>query len=163
MPQAGGRAYGGRVSSAQLHLPVWLLSALDSISGRGVEVYTSPSSLECKRTTLPKASQSRARLYQIPSSWCANSMTKGEVHIHGSNCTVVAVDEELEVVYMTCVTGAPGHKITDNSSGVVKVVNMHSSLGSDGKVQPVEEVKGRCIHWVMLDEKDMGLLMEKGN
>ena len=89
-------------------------------------------------------------------------MTKGEVHIHSSNCTVVAVDEELKVVYMTCVTGAPGHKITDNSSKVVKVVNMHSSLGSDGKVQPVEEVKGRCIHWVMLDEDDMGLLMEKG-
>ena len=150
------------MSSAQSHLPAWLLSALRRVTGRDVEVYLSPSSLESKRTTLPKASQPNAKLYQIPSSWCANSMTKGAVHIHNSNCTVVAVDEELKVVYMTCVTGAPGHKIVENSSGAVKVVNMFSALGEDGRVQPVKEVKGRCIHWVMLDEEDMGLLMEKG-
>jgi hypothetical protein len=88
-------------------------------------------------------------------------MTKGEVHIHTSNCTVVAVDDELGVVYMTCVTGAAGHKITE-SSKFVKVVNMHSALGGDGKVQPVVEVKGRCIHWAMLDEEDMHLLIKKG-
>jgi hypothetical protein len=149
------------MSSAQLHLPGWLLSALRTVSGRDVGVYTSPSSLECKRSTLPKASQSRAKLYQVPSCWCANSMTKGEVHIHTSNCTVVAVDDELGVVYMTCVTGAPGHKITE-SSKVVKVVNMHSALREDGKVQPVQEVKGRCIHWAMFDEEDMNLLIKKG-
>lgn len=122
-------------------------------------MYTSPSSLECKRATLPKASQPHARLYQVPSSWCAGSMTRGEVHIHKSNCTVVAVDDVLGVVYMTCVTGSPGHKITQ--VGDVKVVNMHSAL-VDGKVKAVEEVKGRCIHWVMLDEADMRLLTEKG-
>ena len=88
------------------HLPAWLLSALKLVSGGEVEVYNSLQSLECKRSTLPKASQSRAKLFQVPSSWCANSMTKGQVHIHNTNCTVVAVDAELGVVYMTCVTGA---------------------------------------------------------
>jgi hypothetical protein len=63
---------------------------------------------------------------------------------------------------MTCVTGGPGHRIVDNSSGAVKVVNMFSALGEDGRVQPVTEVRGRCIHWVMLDEEDMALLIEKG-
>ncbi len=87
-------------------------------------------------------------------------MTKGEVHIHKTNCIVVAVDSELGVVYITCVTGAPGHRITEK--GCVKVVNMHSPLGADGKVRPVEEVKGRCIHWVMFDEEDMNLLIKKG-
>jgi hypothetical protein len=137
------------------------MSALKSVSGRDVGVYTSPSSLECKRTTLPKPSQSRARLYQIPQSWCAGSMVQEKGHIHTSNCTVVAVDDELGVVYMTCVTGAPGHRIT-HSDGCVKVVNMHSALGEDGKVRPVEQVKGRCIHWAMFDEEDMNLLIKKG-
>jgi hypothetical protein len=90
-------------------------------------------------------------------------MTRGEVHIHKSNCTVVAVDDVLGVVYMTCVTGSPGHKITQvgGNDFPVKVVNMHSAL-VDGRVRAVEEVKGRCIHWVMLDEADMRLLTEKG-
>jgi hypothetical protein len=87
--------------------------------------------------------------------------TKPEIHIHKSNCTVVAVDDALGVVYMTCVTGSAGHKITSGSKHV-KVVNMHSALGADGKVQPVAEVKGRCIHWVMFDEEDMRLLVDKG-
>jgi hypothetical protein len=90
-------------------------------------------------------------------------MTKAvpEVHIHKTNCTVVAVDDALGVVYMTCVTGAPGHKITETNRHV-KVVNMHSALREDGKVQPVVEVKGRCIHWVMFDEEDMRLFIQKG-
>jgi hypothetical protein len=29
-------------------------------------------------------------------------------------------------------------------------------------VQPVVEVKGRCIHWVMFDEEDMRLFIQKG-
>jgi hypothetical protein len=87
-------------------------------------------------------------------------MTRSEVHIHKSNCTVVAVDDTLGVVYMTCVTGAPGHKITEVGKDV-KVVNMHSAL-VDGKVQPLTTVKGRCIHWVMVDEEDMCLLIQKG-
>ena len=82
------------------------------------------------------------------------------MHIHKSNCTVVAVDDTLGVVYMTCVTGAPGHKITEVGKDV-KVVNMHSAL-VDGKVQPLTTVKGRCIHWVMVDEEDMRLLIQKG-
>ena len=90
-------------------------------------------------------------------------MTKGQVHIHNTNCTVVAVDERLGVVYMTCVTGAPGHKITEISDVGVKIVNMHSALMENNKVQPVSEVKGRCIHWAMFDEEDMDLLIKKGN
>ena len=145
------------------HLPAWLLSALKLVSGREVEVYDSLQSLECKRSTLPKASRFNARLYQVPSSWCANSMTKGQTHIHNTNCTVVAVDDQLGVVYMTCVTGAPGHKITEISDVGVKIVNMHSPLTEDKtKVQAVVEVKGRCIHWAMFDEEDMNLLMKKG-
>ena len=137
------------------------MSALRTVSGSEVEVYNSPHSLECKRSTLPRASQSQAKLYQVPSSWCANSMTKGQKHIHNTNCTVVAVDEALGVVYMTCVTGAPGHKITEISDVGVKIVNMHSAL-MDGKMQAVKEVKGRCIHWAMFDEEDMDLLIKKG-
>ena len=143
------------------NLPAWLVSALKLVSGRDVEVYNSLQSLECKRSTLPKASQLTASIYQMPSNWCANSMTKGETHIHNTNCTVVAVDDHLGVVYMTCVTGAPGHKITEISDVGVKIVNMHSVL-QDNKVQPVREVKGRCIHWAMFDEEDMNLLIKKG-
>lgn len=145
----------------QLHLPAWLMSAFKTLSGREVVGYTSPSSLECKRSTLPKISQPNVRLYQVPSVCCAGRLTKSVIHIHKTNCTVVAVDDVLGVVYMTCVTGAPGHKITESGRDV-KVVNMHSALGEDGKVQSVAEVKGRCIHWVMFDEEDMRLLIEKG-
>ena len=147
--------------STQPNLPAFLVSAIRAVSGSDVGVYSSPSSLECKRSTLPKVSRGSAKLYQVAHCFCAGELALGKLRVHDANCTAVAVDDELGVVYMTCVTGAPGHKITEKSADV-KIVNMHSALGEDGKVRPVTEVKGRCIHWTMFDEEDMSLLIKKG-
>ena len=88
-------------------------------------------------------------------------MTKDEGHVHKSNGTVFAVDDS-GLVYVTCSTGSGSHKITENNSQCIKVVNMYSRVGEDGKPQPVESVRGKCVHWVMLDEESMGLLVNKG-
>ena len=77
------------------------------------------------------------------------------MHIHDKNATVFAVDGG--VVYATCSTGA--HKITESS---VKVVNMYSRANEDGSVQPVESVTGKCVHWAMIDEETMHLIVEIG-
>ena len=150
----------GRGLLVWLQISTWLTSAVRALSGREVEGYSSPSSLECKRSTLPKASQSSARLsgyYQVPSVCSAGRLTK---HIHKTNLTVVAVDDVLGEVYMTCVTGAPGHKITEASK------QCQARQGGQYVVRygRMAEVEGRCIHWVMLDEEVTGgydLLIKK--
>jgi hypothetical protein len=148
------------VDDAVPHLPEWLLSALKEATGRGVwDVRCNLPFLEKLKGTLPEASRG-AVLCHIPCSWCAKAMANDELHIHGKNATVFAYDYTLKVVYATCSTGA--HKITENKSKCVKVVNMYSKTNEDGSVQPVESVKGKCVHWVMADEAAMHLLVETG-
>ncbi len=89
-------------------------------------------------------------------------MANGTGHTHDKNATVFAVDSRLWVVYATCSTGASGHKITENKSGCIQLVNMYSRTNEDGTVQPVESVTGKCVHWVMVDEESMALLVKKG-
>ena len=113
------------------------------------------------KDTLPEVSRN-AILFHIPSSWCANSMANDKGHVHDKNGTIFAVDNVLGVIYATCSTGAGGHKITENNSKCIKVVNMLSKTNEDGTVQSVESVKGKCVHWVMADEVSMRLLVETG-
>ena len=92
-------------------------------------------------------------------------MTKDEARVHKSNGTVFAVDDRADgtgLVYATCSTGSGPHRITENCSQCIRVVNMYSKTGQAGKPQPVESVRGKCVHWVMLDEESMGLLVRKG-
>ena len=148
-------------SGSSAHLPAWLLSALHEITGQPVsDVRSDLPFLYKLKETLPHAARG-ATLYHIPRSWCANSMTKDEAHIHKSNGTIFAVGLGGEV-YVTCSTGSGSHKITENKSECIKVVNMYSSTGEDGKPQPVVEVGGKCVHWVMLDEESMRLLVQAG-
>ena len=88
-------------------------------------------------------------------------MTKDEGHVHKSNGTVFAVCKS-GLVYATCSTGSGSHRITENSSQCIKVVNMYSMTGEDGRPQPVEVVRGKCVHWVMVDEESMRLLVKAG-
>lgn len=157
------------------HLPKWLESALHSVTGRELEsVRTDLPFLQKLKETLPEAAKD-ATLYHVPSSWCANSMTNDRVHIHKKNATIFAVSQNAQnaqnaqnpqssqyTVYATCSTGSSGHRIIENKSQCIKVVNMYSSTGEDGRPQPVEEVRGKCVHWVMLDEPSMALLVEAG-
>ncbi len=148
-------------SSSSSNLPEWLSSALQEITGQCVsDARADLPFLNKLRDTLPDAALG-ATLYHIPRSWCANSMTKDEGRVHKSNGTVFAVDGG-GLVYATCSTGSGPHKITENNSQCIKVVNMYSRTGQDGKPQPVESVRGKCVHWVMLDEESMGLLVRKG-
>jgi hypothetical protein len=103
-----------------------------------------------------------AALYHVPSSWCANAMANDKAHFHDKNGTIFAFDSRLGVVYATCSTGAAGHKITENNSKCIKVVNMFCKTNEDGTMQSVESVKGKCVHWVMADEISMRLLVETG-
>ena len=121
--------------------------------------------LEKLKSTLPDASRN-ATLFHIPGTVCAKWLAFPEkpMHIHEKNATVFAVttvDSGLKMkcnlVYATCSTGA--HRITENS---IKVVNMYSKTNEDGSVQPVESVKGKCVHWVMIDEETMHLIVEIG-
>ncbi len=89
-------------------------------------------------------------------------MANDKAHVHDKNGTVFAVDSRLGLVYATCSTGAAGHKITENNSQCIKVVNMFSKTNEDGVLQSVESVKGKCVHWVMADEESMRLLVETG-
>ena len=139
------------------------MSGLREITGRGVQdVRCNLPFLDNLKKTLPMTSRD-ATLYHIPSTWCAKSMAKGligEDHIHDKNATVFAVDSRLNVVYATCCTSS--HKISEHDSQYIKVVNMYSKTNEDGSVQPVESVKGKCVHWVMIDEEAMRLLVETG-
>lgn len=89
-------------------------------------------------------------------------MANDNGHTHDKNGTIFAVDERLKVVYAACSTGSGGHKITANNSQFIKVVNMYSKTKEDGTVQEVEAVMGKCVHWVMVDEESMRLLVNKG-
>ena len=144
---------------ASSHLPAWLLSALNEVAGRVGDVRYNLPFLQKLKDTLPEASRD-AVICHIPCSWCAKAMANDELHTHAKNATVFAYDYRLKVVYATCSTGA--HKITENKSKCVKVVNMYSKTNEDGSVQPVESVKGKCVHWVMADEAAMHLLVETG-
>jgi hypothetical protein len=158
-PQRANHDSGAAASSS--NLPAWLLSALEEITGQCVtDVRSDLPFLFKLKDTLPSAARG-ATLYHIPRSWCANSMTMDEVHVHKSNGTVFAVGACGEV-YATCSTGSGSHKITDNTSKCIKVVNMYSKTGEDGRPQPVEEVRGKCVHWVMADEESMRLLVKEG-
>ena len=70
----------------------------------------------------------------------------------------VAWTLEPPLVYMTCATGSPGHKIEacTDCEGVrhCKVVNKHSQT-LDGVVQPLEEVVSKFVHWAMLTKEDL--------
>lgn len=148
-------------ASNSSNLPAWLSSALQEITGQCVsDIRSDLPFLHKLKDTLPDAARG-ATLYHIPRSWCANSMTKDEGHVHKSNGTVFAVDNG-GVVYATCSTGSGPHKITENSSQCIKVVNMYSRTGEDGRPQPVESVRGKCVHWVMADEESMRLLVQAG-
>lgn len=135
------------------------MSALKEITGRGLgDVRSNLPFLDKLKDTLPLASRD-ATLYHVPSTLCAKELSMGKCHSHDKNATVFAVDSRLNVVYATCSTGA--HKITENTR--IKVVNMYSKTNRDGSVQPVESVKGKCVHWVMIDEEAMTrLLVETG-
>lgn len=149
-------------SSSQHNLPAWLLSAIEAVTGReAMDIRKDLPFLQNLRETLPRTSRD-ATLYHIPSSWCANGMANDTHRTHDKNGTVFAVDERLGVVYATCSTGAGGHKITENNSQCIQVVNMYSKTKEDGTVEPVEKVTGKCVHWVMADETTMGLLVKKG-
>ncbi len=89
-------------------------------------------------------------------------MANDKAHFHDKNGTIFAFDSRLGVVYATCSTGAAGHKITENNSKCIKVVNMFCKTNEDGTMQSVESVKGKCVHWVMADEISMRLLVETG-
>jgi hypothetical protein len=159
-PQRAGAE--NRNSSSSSHLPEWLLSALKEITGRDVTGARSDLPfLQKLKETLPVVSRD-ATLYHIPSSWCANSMANDKGRVHDKNGTVFAVDARLGVIYATCSTGSSGHKITENNSKCIKVVNMYSKTNEDGTVQSVESVKGKCVHWVMADEDSMSLLVKSG-
>ena len=160
-PQRANDSTNPSSTTPSTNLPAWLSSALQGITGQCVsDVRSDLPFLDKLKDTLPDAARG-ATLYHIPRSWCANSMTKDEGHVHKSNGTVFAVDDS-GLVYATCSTGSGSHKITDNNSQCIKVVNMYSKVGEDGKPQPVESVRGKCVHWVMLDEESMGLLVNKG-
>ena len=150
-------------SSSQPNLPAWLLSALREITGREVsDVRSDLPFLQKLKDTLPEASRTNATLYHIPSTWCANGMANDNMHTHDKNGTVFAVDDTLGVVYATCSTGSGGHKITENKSKCIAIVNMYSTTNEDGSVQPVESVRGKCVHWVMANEETMFLLVKTG-
>jgi hypothetical protein len=150
---------GGSTSS---HLPAWLLSALKEITGRIVtNARCDLPFLQKLKGTLPLVSRG-ATLYHVPSSWCANSMANDSGHVHDKNGTIFAVDQRLNVIYATCSTGSSGHRITENNSKCIKLVNMFSKANEDGTVQSVESVTRKCVHWVMADENSMNLLVKSG-
>ncbi len=156
------RATGSSSAPSASGLPGWLLSALREITGGDVSgVRCDLPFLQKLKDTLPEASRD-ATLYHVPSSWCANGMANDNGHTHDKNGTVFAVDSRLGVVYATCSTGSGGHRITENRSKCIKVVNMYSRTNEDGTVQPVESVMGKCIHWVMANEESMALLVKTG-
>lgn len=143
------------------NLPEWFLSDLKSITGRDVsDVRCNLPFLEKLKNTLPEASRN-ATLHHVPGTVCAKWLAypKGPLHVHDKNATVFAYDTGLNVVYATCSTGS--HKIAEHN-GQLKVVNMYSKTVGDGSVQPVEVVRGKCVHWVMLDVDSMRLFADTG-
>lgn len=141
-------------------LPAWLVSGLEECAGKHIsDVRTDLPFLYKLKDTLPDAARD-ATLCHIPHVVCARRMTLGEIHNHGHNGTVFAVHPASGLVYATCSTG--DHKITENKCECLNVVNMYSRTNEDGKPQPVESVKGKCVHWVMLDEESMRLFMQTG-
>lgn len=147
-------------SNTQPHnLPAWLLSDLQEITGQCIsDVRSDLPFLYKLKDTLPDAARG-ATLYHIPCTCCAKYMALDELHVHKSNGTIFAVGLNGEI-YATCSTGS--HKITDFNSQCIKVVNMYSRTGEDGRPQSVESVKGKCVHWVMIDEESMGLFVQAG-
>lgn len=158
-----GSSHRLRPSNNSNILPAWLVSALTEITGKEVkDVRCDLPFLTKLKETLPEVSRNAAVLHHVPSSWCANSMANDKAHVHDKNGTIFAVDSSLGVVYATCSTGAAGHKITENNSQCIKVVNMFSKTNEDGIMQSVELVKGKSVHWVMVDEESMRLLVKTG-
>jgi hypothetical protein len=146
-------------NTSSTHLPEWFLSDLRLATGTDVSnVRCNLPFLEKLKSTLPEASRG-ATLHHVPSSCCAQHMATGRLHIHDKNATVFAYDSQLNVVYATCSTGS--HKITEHN-GQFKVVNMYSKTMEDGSVQPVEIVRGKCVHWVTISVDSMRLFVETG-
>lgn len=151
-------------SSRSTLLPEWLQSALEALSGRGISnenLYTPPG-LEAIRRTLPQPFRDTAIMAQIKSNVCAYGLVSGDYHkLHDNDSVRVAYTEDA--VLLTCVKGEKGHKIDDNYGNAhCKVVNMHCKEDEQGKMRPVETVKGRCIHWAMFYRSELELLVNKG-
>lgn len=152
-------------SSSSSHLPEWLQSALSvALGGAQPSVkYNLPGIREKWVHSLPEALRGEAKVAHVYPCWCALKMAEGELVLHNSNGTIVAVDKEKHTVYLACATGQ--HKITRTTklSPLVNVVSKNSKTDEHGHVIPVTGgvAMEMCVHWVMLSKSDLKTLMEK--
>jgi hypothetical protein len=144
-------------SSAPTALPEWLQSGLEVMTGRGISrgnLYNTPA-VEDMRKTLPEAVRDTVCMTQLNSHICANGLVTGRgsegYRMHDKDGTRVAWTDNL--AFLTCVKGT--HKIADNYQNAhCRVVNMFSP-SVQGAIQPVDDVRGRCIHWAMLSKEEL--------
>ena len=152
-------------SSSSSHLPEWLQSALSvALGGAQPSVkYNLPGIREKWVHSLPEALRGEAKVAHVYPCWCALKMAEGELVLHNSNGTIVAVDKDKQTVYLACATGQ--HKITRTTklSPLVNVVSKKSKTDEHGHVIPVTGgvAMEMCVHWVMLSKSDLKTLMEK--
>ena len=152
-------------SSSSTLLPEWLQSALEALTGRGIskENLYCPPGLDKLRKTLPEEVREKAEMAQIKSHICAQGLVTGSYKMHDNDGTRLAWTLDPPTAYFTCVKGEKGHKIEDNHGNThCRVVNMHSRSDAQGRMRPVETVKGRCIHWAVLSKEELDLLSIKG-
>ena len=80
----------------------------------------------------------------------------GTGKVHDGNGLYVAFTRDD--VFVTCATGAPGHRIlsTTDDKGVehCRVINKTSAV-LDGSVQPVQSVMKGFVHWAMLGREEL--------
>lgn len=157
-------------SSSLSNLQTWPISALQALSGRKGEVRTAPDGYQKIRSTLPPAIKDKVEIVCYNRGVCAHDIVSGNTangtpKHHDGNGVFVAYTMEPPVVYLTCTTGGPGHRIRctrgEDGAEYCKVINMRCSVMEDGTVEPVSEVAPDFVHWAMMGKEELDLLLKK--
>ena len=137
-------------------LPDWPISDLEALAGRRGEVSKSPDGYPSIRQTLPEPIRDKVRIMHLGKCLCAVGLVTGTGKVHDGNGLYVAFTRDD--VFVTCATGAPGHRIlsTTDDKGVehCRVINKTSAV-LDGSVQPVQSVMKGFVHWAMLGREEL--------
>jgi len=165
-PLGAGEAEEAFKSVAGGNLPKWfVLGLVEALGGekqqRPVVRGNLPSIRDKWVKSLPESLRMSATVSHVHPCWCALRLASGELEIHKSNGTIVAVDSKSSTVYLACATG--DHKITRATTLLMNVVNKNSPSDEHGNVMPIvagEVAREMCVHWVVLTKADLDTLKE---
>jgi len=165
-----GNLQTGKLKEPKASDDSWPVSDLRRLSGRVGDVRRKADGFPNIRKTLPPEIADKAEVIMLYRVVCAHDFVSGAIATdrakhHDGNGVYVAYTVEPPVVYLTCATGAPLHRIVSSKGpdGVkhCNVINRECRV-VDGIVEPVEEVVAWLVHWVALDKEELHKLIQKG-